>query len=60
MNEYIVYMPYIATELRKEGFNIIRTEVNPHKPQFECYVFENTPEFIKAFTRITSQSKSRK
>ena len=50
MNEYIVYMPYIATELRKEGFNIIRTEVNPHKPQFDCYVFENTPEFIKAVT----------
>jgi hypothetical protein len=32
MKEKIVYMPWIACELRKQGFPIIRVEVNPRKP----------------------------
>jgi hypothetical protein len=32
MKEKIVYMPWIACELRRRGFPIVRVEVNPHKP----------------------------
>lgn len=53
--EKIVYMPWVAAELRKLGFPIVRIEVNPNKPQFDCYVFEATDELIAAFTKITNK-----
>lgn len=52
--EKIVYMPWIAAELRKQGFQILRVEVNPRKPQYDCYVFEDSEAFRQAFTAITS------
>lgn len=53
MKEKVIYMPWVAAELRKQGFPIVRTEVNPSKPQFDCYIFEETPELLAAFTKIT-------
>jgi hypothetical protein len=35
------------------GFPIIRVEVNPNKPQFDCYVFAESDEFYEALTAIT-------
>lgn len=54
--EKVIYMPWVATELRKQGFPIIRVDVNPNKPQFDCYVFEETKELIEAFTKITNRN----
>jgi hypothetical protein len=54
MKEKIIYSKWVAYELRKQGFEILRVEVNPHKPQFDCYVFEATDSMIAAFTKITS------
>lgn len=42
MNEYIIYTRRIAYLLRKQGYKIIRTEPNPNKPEFDCYVFEDS------------------
>lgn len=55
MNEKIIYMPWVAAKLRQQGFPIVRVEVNPHKPEFDCYVFAETPELIEAFTAITKK-----
>ena len=53
MSEKIIYTKRIAYELRKQGFPIVRVDINPHKPQFDCYVFENTVKFQKALTALT-------
>ena len=55
VEEKVIYMPWIATKLRERGFKILRTGVNPHKPQFDTYIFENTPELLQALTELTKQ-----
>ena len=55
MKEKIIYMPWLAAELRRLGFRIIRTEVNPHRPQFDIYIFEETPELLEALTKLTNK-----
>lgn len=53
---YRVYTRWIAVELRREGFKILDTDVNEYNPEFKVWIFEDTPEFRAAFTRI-SRSK---
>lgn len=55
MNEKIIYTKRIAYELRKLGFQIVRVEPNPNKPQFDCYVFDATDDFRKAFDTVVSK-----
>ena len=47
-----IYKRMIAVELRKRGFNIIGTEPNPYKPEFDVYLFEDTEEFENELTRV--------
>ena len=54
MQEKIIYTSWVAAELKRRGFPIIRVEVNPNKPQFDCYVFEATENLFKALTEITN------
>ena len=49
-----IYTKSVALELRKRGFKIIRTEPNENKPEFDVYVFEETEDFKKALTEITT------
>ena len=53
MKEKIIYTKRIAYELRKQGFPIVRVEVNPNKPEFDCWVFAETAELIKALTALS-------
>ena len=53
--EFVVYTRRIALALRKEGFNIIRTDINPTHPQFECWVFKKTKELVAAFERLAKK-----
>lgn len=53
MIEKIIYTRRIAYELRKMGFPIVRVEINPNKPEFDCYVFEETEAFLAALTKLT-------
>lgn len=55
MKEKIIYTRWLACELRKQGFPIVRVEANPNKPEFDCYVFEATAEMLAAFTEITNK-----
>ncbi len=54
MKEKVVYTRWVACELRKQGFPIVRVEVNPNKPEFNCWVFAETPEFLVAFANIAN------
>ena len=54
MKEKIIYMPWIAAKLREQGFKLLRTGINQKKPQFDTYIFEETPELLEALTRLSS------
>lgn len=53
MNEYIIYTRRIAYLLRKQGFKIVRVEPSRSKPEFDCYVFENSQAFQDALHELT-------
>ena len=48
-----IYTRRVAYELRKQGFKLLRVEINPNKPEFDCYVFEVTEGFYEALAAIT-------
>ena len=51
--EKTIYTKWVAYELRKKGFPIVRVDINPNKPQFDCYVFAETEEFLAALSVVT-------
>ena len=51
--EKIIFTRRVAYELRKQGFEILRVEINPNKPEFDCYVFAESEEFSKALAAIS-------
>ena len=51
--EYTIYSKWLAYELRKQGFRLIRTDINPNFPQFDCWVFENNTDLQIAITCLT-------
>lgn len=55
MKEKVIYMPWIAAQLREQGFKMLRTGVNPHKPQFDTYIFEETPALLEALTKLSKK-----
>lgn len=58
MNEKIIYSKWLAYELRKLGFKIIRTDINPNFPQFDVYVFEDSPRLLQEMSRLTAERRS--
>lgn len=57
--EYTIYTKWLAYELRKQGFKIIRTDINPNFPQFNCWVFENSTDLQLAIICLTKDRKSK-
>ena len=53
MKEKIVYTRWLMIELVKQGYPVVRVESNPKKPEFDCWVFAETPEFKVAFTNTS-------
>lgn len=53
--EYTIYAKWLALALRKQGFRIIRTEVNENYPQYDTYVFENSVDLQIAITCLTKK-----
>ena len=54
---YTVYTRWVAFELRKMGFKIIEVQPNPNKPEFDCYLFEDSKALQNAIREITSRKK---
>lgn len=57
--EYRVYTRWLAYELRKYGFPIIRTEVNEYHPQFDVYIFEDTMKLHQKIVELSAERKAR-
>lgn len=51
-NAKVIYSLRIFLELQKQGFMPIATMPNPNDQKLMCWVFERTPEFIKALDQI--------
>lgn len=55
--EYTIFSKWLAYELRKQGFRIIRTEINRNHPNLDCWVFENNVDLQIAISCITDKRK---
>lgn len=55
MKEKIIFSRKMAYELRKHGFNILRVEPNPYKPEFDCYIFEETQELCNMMNQYSKK-----
>lgn len=52
-----IYSSKIAGMLCRQGFRVIKTEPNPHKPWLDTFIFEETDALLEAFDKIlTSKS----
>lgn len=57
-NEYRIYTRWLAFELRKRDFPILKTEINEYHPQFDVYVFEDTQALHQAIVDLTTVRKA--
>ena len=55
--EYKIYTRWLAFELRKRGFPILKTEINEYHPQFDVWLFEDSPELQAAISRLSKNHK---
>ena len=60
MSEYTIYSKWLAYELRKQGFKMLRAEINPNFPQFYCWVFEDSLDLQSALAKATELRKKYK
>ena len=55
-NLYVIYTKKLAFLLREQGFKIIKTGVNENYPQYNTYLFEDTPEVQAALHLLTKKN----
>lgn len=48
----IIYSLWIHIELQAQGFSYITEMKNPKNPQYNCWVYEETPELLEAFCAL--------
>ncbi len=48
-NVKIIYSLKIHIELQRQGFECLTEMKNPNKPQYNCWVYAATPDFLAAF-----------
>lgn len=58
--EKTIYTKWLAYGLRKQGFKLLRTEINPNFPQFDCWVFEDNLDLQIAIRCLTEDRKNKK
>lgn len=56
-NKYRIYTRWLALELRKNGFQILKTEINEYHPQFDVWVFEDTAQLHHKIVELTAARK---
>lgn len=57
MKEKVIFAKWLAVELCKQGFQVLRTEPQIHNPQLYCWIFEETPEFLTAFANTANKTR---
>ena len=51
-NVKIIYSLKLHIALQKRGFICLTEMKNPHNPQYNCWVYAATPEFLAAFDAL--------
>ena len=51
-NYKIVYSLRMHLEFQRLGFKCLMEMKNPQKAQYNCWVYERTPEFMKKFDEL--------
>lgn len=57
-NEKIIFTRWVAYELRKQGFKILRVEPSPSHPELDCWIFQDTIEFQEALRKISQKGRN--
>lgn len=52
-----IYTLHIQQELKKLGFEPVLENDNINKPGFKCWVYEATPAFLAAFTKVARKKE---
>ena len=47
-----IFSRKMAVYLRRLGFKIVSVEVNPYKPEFDMWIFKDTPELRNAMSNF--------
>lgn len=48
----IIYSLRIHTQLQLLGFQYLKMMPNPQDEKFNCWIYERTPEFMKALSAV--------
>lgn len=54
---YKIYTRWLALALRKQGFKIIKTDINEYHPQFDVWIFEDSQELQTAISTLNKVHK---
>lgn len=55
MKEFIIYSKRLANELAKNGFKVLRADINYKYPNLYVFVFEDTPELREAVEKFRNK-----
>ena len=55
LNIKIIYSLRILIKLQRMGFKYITEMKNPQNPRFNCWVYEETDELLKAFDNLVKE-----
>lgn len=56
-NVKIIYSLKIHIALQKQGFQYLTEMKNPNNQRFNCWVYEETPELLKAFDALVKEGQ---
>lgn len=54
----IIYSLRIHIALQSQGFMCVAEMKNPQNQRFNCWVYEETPELLKAFDKLLGGSRN--
>lgn len=57
MDYFKCYSANLAGYLRQNGFKIIGKQINLKLPQYDVFLFEDTPELRRVFNEYCQQDK---
>lgn len=54
---YKIYSRWLALALRKQGFKIIKTDINEYHPEYTVWLFEDSNELQAAISILSKNHK---
>ena len=51
----LIFTKKLAIYLRKQGFKILGTDINYNHPEYDVWIFEDTPELTRAILNYSNK-----